>query len=81
MGGIKLSPRSGVSITTGPGNLAYSFGGVYDEEESEEDICGKFFNDLNVIDLEKRCLRQGENEIEGFLSYSSWLYIFKSWQS
>lgn len=53
-GGIVPTPRSGWSIALAPGNKAYTFGGVYDEEESEEDISGTFFNDINVLDLEKK---------------------------
>ena len=68
-GGIKISPRSGSTITLGPNNKAYSFGGVYDVEENEEDISGTFYNDLNCLDLEKRAWRQSKRKIYFWLNY------------
>lgn len=35
------------------GNRAYFFGGVFDDEEDEENILGSFFNDIYCLDLEK----------------------------
>lgn len=32
---------------------------MVDEEESEEDICGTFLNDFNVLDLERRTWKPG----------------------
>ncbi|XP_044732387.1 kelch domain-containing protein 4 [Chrysoperla carnea] len=52
-GGIKISPRCSMPITCAPNNKAYTFGGVFDVEENEEDLSGKFFNDLHCLDLEK----------------------------
>lgn len=40
-------------------NLAYMFGGVFDEEENDEDLKGTFFNDLVALDLEKYQWRTG----------------------
>ncbi|XP_066587276.1 kelch domain-containing protein 4 [Prorops nasuta] len=51
--GAYVSPRcSATGILVQP-NMAYIFGGVYDEEESEEELHGKFYNDLFALDLEK----------------------------
>lgn len=50
--GIKLSPRCGISASLIHSNLAYLFGGVFDEE-NEEELHGIFYNDLLVLDLEK----------------------------
>lgn len=51
--GIHISPRCGMTLTVAPNNNAYTFGGVFDVEEDEEDITGTFFNDLHGLDLEK----------------------------
>ncbi|XP_015372908.1 PREDICTED: kelch domain-containing protein 4 [Diuraphis noxia] len=34
-------------------NKAYIFGGVYDEEEGEDDLTSTFYNDLYMLDLEQ----------------------------
>lgn len=53
----KISPRCGASATLIQpiANQALVFGGVYDDddEEEEEDLCGTFYNDLFMLDLEK----------------------------
>lgn len=52
-GGIKPSPRcSSTAILVQP-NLAYLFGGVYDDDDNEEELNGMFFNDLVALNLEK----------------------------
>jgi len=51
--GTRISPRCGMSLATAPGNKAYAFGGVWDVEESEEDLAGTFYNDLHILDLDK----------------------------
>ncbi|GAB1598337.1 kelch domain-containing protein 4-like [Argonauta hians] len=52
--GFCPDPRSSMTSTIVPGsNHAVCFGGVYDDEENEETINSKFFNDLYSIDLEK----------------------------
>lgn len=50
--GVKPTPRSGFSVTLGPGNRSVLFGGVHDEEE-EERLEGDFYNDLYFYDLAK----------------------------
>lgn len=50
--GIKILPRCSTSATLIQPNLAYIFGGVFDEEE-EEELRGTFYNDLLALDLEK----------------------------
>ncbi|XP_076348241.1 kelch domain-containing protein 4-like [Tachypleus tridentatus] len=51
--GIRPSLRCGFSLATGPGNKAYLFGGVYDEETSDETLKGHFYNDLYMLDTDK----------------------------
>lgn len=53
IGGIRFSSRCGMSITAAANNSAYCFGGVFDEEDDDEDLCGNFFNDFYSLDLEK----------------------------
>ncbi|XP_014771744.1 kelch domain-containing protein 4 [Octopus bimaculoides] len=51
--GFCPDPRSSMTSVVVPGsNHAICFGGVYDDEENEETITSKFFNDLYSIDLE-----------------------------
>ncbi|XP_076348242.1 kelch domain-containing protein 4-like [Tachypleus tridentatus] len=56
--GIRPSLRCGFSLATGPGNKAYLFGGVYDEETSDETLKGHFYNDLYMLDTDKNCWMQ-----------------------
>ncbi|XP_076248349.1 kelch domain-containing protein 4 [Calliopsis andreniformis] len=51
--GIKMSPRCSTSAVLVQPNLAYFFGGVFDEEDNEEELHGTFYNDLMALDLEK----------------------------
>ncbi|TGZ54805.1 Kelch domain-containing protein [Temnothorax longispinosus] len=55
--GIRISPRCGATATLiqPAANQAFVFGGVYDDDgdDEEEDLCGTFYNDLFVLDLEK----------------------------
>ncbi|XP_034190828.1 kelch domain-containing protein 4 isoform X1 [Osmia lignaria lignaria] len=51
--GIKISPRCSVSAVLVQPNLAYLFGGVFDNEDDEEELHGTFYNDLVALDLEK----------------------------
>ncbi|XP_061197077.1 kelch domain-containing protein 4-like [Saccostrea echinata] len=51
--GARPTPRCGMSCSVAPGNRAFCFGGVFDEEEDEEQIEGKFFNEFYLLDLEK----------------------------
>ena len=57
--GARISPRCGMTAVAAPGNKAYSFGGVFDVEESEEDLAGTFYNDFHVLDLDKTTWRTG----------------------
>ncbi|XP_047097881.1 kelch domain-containing protein 4 [Schistocerca piceifrons] len=50
--------RCGVSVAMATGNKAYTFGGVRDTEETEEELAGTFYNDLHAIDLEKMSWRK-----------------------
>ncbi|CAD6232948.1 GSCOCG00007064001-RA-CDS [Cotesia congregata] len=54
--GIKFSPRCSSSAVMVSPNVAYLFGGVYDDEDDEDDeeLHGTFFNDLLALDIEKR---------------------------
>ncbi|XP_031828321.2 kelch domain-containing protein 4 isoform X1 [Nomia melanderi] len=50
--GVKPSPRCSMSAVLVQPNLAYIFGGVFDEDD-EEELNGIFHNDLMALDLEK----------------------------
>ncbi|KAJ8674008.1 hypothetical protein QAD02_005270 [Eretmocerus hayati] len=52
-GGISVSPRCSASAVLVNSNLAYMFGGVYDDEEDDEELNGNFFNDLIALNLGK----------------------------
>lgn len=51
--GIQFPPRCSMTITCGVNKQAYTFGGVFDVEDDDEDIAGNFYNDLFCLDLEK----------------------------
>jgi len=55
--GIRMSPRCGASaaLIQPAANQALMFGGVYDNDndDEEEDLHGTFYNDLFALDLEK----------------------------
>lgn len=51
--GITVSPRCSASAVIVQPSLAYMFGGVYDEEDNEEELHGTFFNDLVALNLNK----------------------------
>ncbi|KAI4469831.1 kelch domain-containing protein [Holotrichia oblita] len=53
IGGLHISPRCSMPMTTAPNNVALCFGGVFDVEDDEETLAGKFFNDAYSLDLEK----------------------------
>ncbi|CAG9839318.1 unnamed protein product [Diabrotica balteata] len=54
IGGFSFSPRCGMPIISTANNLsAYSFGGVFDVEDDEEDLCGNFYNEFLQLELEK----------------------------
>ncbi|OXU28692.1 hypothetical protein TSAR_007128 [Trichomalopsis sarcophagae] len=52
-GGISVSPRCSASAVIVQPHLAYMFGGVYDEEDNDEELHGTFFNDLVAFNLSK----------------------------
>lgn len=53
--GIKFDPRCSASGILVQPNLAYVFGGVYDDDNDDdtEELRGTFFNDLFALDIEK----------------------------
>ncbi|PSN46470.1 hypothetical protein C0J52_06872 [Blattella germanica] len=55
--GARIPPRCSMTGIAAPGNKAYSFGGVFDIVEEEEDLAGTFYNDLYTLDLEKTIWR------------------------
>lgn len=61
--GIKVSPRCSASAVSVQPNLAYLFGGVFDEEDDEEELRGTFYNDLVALDLEKLQWNTGKYSI------------------
>lgn len=59
-GGITVSPRCSASATLVHTHVAYMFGGVYDEEENEEEIKGTFFDELVAFNLNKMQWQSGK---------------------
>ncbi|XP_056637320.1 kelch domain-containing protein 4 [Diorhabda sublineata] len=54
LGGITFSPRCSMPIVSSTNNsVAYTYGGVFDVEDDEENLSGHFYNDFYQIDLEK----------------------------
>ncbi|KAK3866195.1 hypothetical protein Pcinc_028256 [Petrolisthes cinctipes] len=54
-GGMIPSARSGLALSQPPlGEKVYLFGGVFDQNEDEEELEGQFYNDLYQLDLKKR---------------------------
>ncbi|KAI4497425.1 hypothetical protein M0802_007436 [Mischocyttarus mexicanus] len=51
--GHKCSPRCGMTGVLVQPHLAYTFGGVFDNIDDEEELQGTFYNDLLSLDLEK----------------------------
>ncbi|XP_014222983.1 kelch domain-containing protein 4-like [Trichogramma pretiosum] len=51
--GVHVSPRCSASATLIQPGTAYMFGGVYDEEENDEELNGNFYNDLFCLNLSK----------------------------
>lgn len=49
-GGRRPVPRSGIACVTGPGGKIYTFGGVMDTEEDDENLRGQFSNELHFLD-------------------------------
>ncbi|XP_052249914.1 kelch domain-containing protein 4-like isoform X1 [Dreissena polymorpha] len=51
--GSRPSPRSGFTLAIVGGNKAVCFGGVFDEEENDEQLQGRFYNNLYFLELDK----------------------------
>lgn len=49
-GGRRPVPRSGVACVAGPSGKIYTFGGVMDTEEDDENLRGQFSNEINFLD-------------------------------
>lgn len=64
-GGFKPMPRSGVGLTTTANGIGYTFGGVVDVDEDEENVLGNFSNDMYSIDLAKPTWRYIELNPKG----------------
>lgn len=56
-GGMKPAPRSGVGLTTTATGLCYTFGGVLDVDEDEENVLGNFSSEMHSFDLAKQVWR------------------------
>ncbi|KAI0236404.1 Kelch domain-containing protein 4 [Lamellibrachia satsuma] len=51
--GLRPSARCGCSMAVTSASNAVVFGGVFDEEEDEENLSGRFFNDLYDLEMDK----------------------------
>ncbi|KAK2575754.1 hypothetical protein KPH14_003644 [Odynerus spinipes] len=51
--GLRFSPRCGMTAVLVQPHIAYTFGGVFDNIDDEEELQGTFYNDLLSLDLEK----------------------------
>lgn len=49
-GGRRLVPRSAVACASGPGGKIYTFGGVMDTDEDDENLRGQFSNEIHFLD-------------------------------
>jgi N-acetylneuraminic acid mutarotase len=49
-GGRRLAPRSGIATAIGPNGKIYTFGGVMDTEEDDENLRGQFSNEVHFLD-------------------------------
>ncbi|XP_060595724.1 kelch domain-containing protein 4-like [Ruditapes philippinarum] len=58
--GSRPSPRSGLSLATVSNNRAVCFGGVFDEEDNDDELKGKFYNTLYFLELDKGKWFEGE---------------------
>lgn len=50
-GGYRPPPRSGVTVAVAPNGKGYTFGGVLDVNEDEENLDGQFTNDMHILEL------------------------------
>lgn len=51
--GLRISPRCGMTAVLVQPHIAYTFGGVFDNIDDDEELQGTFYNDLLSLDLEK----------------------------
>jgi hypothetical protein len=51
--GSRPSPRSSCTLISTAPNSALLFGGVFDEEEDDETVKGKFYNEMYSLELDK----------------------------
>ncbi|KAK3086220.1 hypothetical protein FSP39_015405 [Pinctada imbricata] len=51
--GDRPSPRSGMTAVVTHDNRAVCFGGVFDNEDGDEELEGQFYNDMYLLDLER----------------------------
>ncbi|XP_053401413.1 kelch domain-containing protein 4-like isoform X2 [Mercenaria mercenaria] len=58
--GSRPSPRSGLSLASVSNNKAVCFGGVFDEEDDDDQLRGKFYNTLYFLELDKGKWFEGE---------------------
>lgn len=58
--GSKPLARSGMSVAVAGDGKAYTFGGVLDLAEDEDDLTGQFGNDLHVLDVQTLTWRKVE---------------------
>lgn len=59
-GGKRPPPRSGMSAVITANGKVYTFGGVLDTEEDEEDVRGMFSNELHSLDPVSHCWKKLE---------------------
>ena len=51
--GLRPSPRCGMTGVTVTHNMAFFFGGVYDEQEDEEEVKGVFYDEMFTLEMDK----------------------------
>lgn len=56
-GGLRPTPRSGVSLTVAANGKGYIFGGVVDVNEDEESLESQFSNEMHLFELSNQTWR------------------------
>lgn len=56
-GGLRPTPRGGVSLAVAANGKGYIFGGVLDVNEDEESLDGQFSNEMHSLDLSSQTWR------------------------
>lgn len=56
-GGLRPTPRGGVSLAVAANGKGYIFGGVLDVNEDEESLDGHFSNEMHSLDLSNQTWR------------------------